>query len=260
MTVMSSTYAWRKRWRLDHERGLTRTVDAGPTAERLRALADAGWSIGAIADAAGLSRTALHGIYRGDQNRVARTTETAVLAVKMRDLIARSNRRNFVPKVGTQRRIQALLAIGWTHQDLRERSGLITAVLVSQGGKWVSRGNHDRIVALYEELWDVPGPSDITRRRSARLGYVPPQTWGDDEIDDPLAKPHLLPDKKIRSGDELVAEARLLADQPLDVAARRIGVSPSALEAALIRAGHNGLVHRLRANNPPRSTRKEWSA
>lgn len=260
MTAVSDTYLWRKQWRIDYEHGLTRMVDAAPTTERVRALVHAGWSIRAIADAAGASYTVLSAAYRGKKRWIIRGTAAAVLAVQVRDMIARSRPADFVPNVGTKRRLQALLANGWTHPELHERSGLRTSVLITQPGKWVTRRTHDAIVALYEDLWDLPGPSDVTRKRARRLGYVPPLSWDDDEIDDPSAAPYQPQESRARSRDEIVAEARRLADQPFSIAAARIGISPQTLDRALCRAGQYELARRLRDNNPPRPSQKEWTA
>lgn len=96
----------------------------------------------------------------------------------------------FVPRIGAARRIEALLALGWTHAHMRATSGVNTAVVLHQDGEWITVRNHARIVAMYDELSMTLGPSARTRGRVAKLGYAPPLAWDEEQIDNPKARPH----------------------------------------------------------------------
>lgn len=144
----------------------------------------AGMSLRAIAAAAGTSPSVISSISRGHSD------PHPALARAIGDVIpgptsaaSTGTHEPFVPRLGTNRRIQALLAIGWTHADLRNRCGLNTAVLLSQKGRWVRLSTHQTVADLYRQLAAVPGPSQRTRRRAARLGYLSPVAWDDIDRD-----------------------------------------------------------------------------
>lgn len=157
-------------------------------------LTAAGWSLRAIAAHAGvpatdLSRFVRHGadlphvvhrIMRVDPATIPQRTTPAKAGVQAEP---------FVPRIGTVRRVQALLYMGWTHADLQGRSGLRTACLLSQQGRWVTRSTHDRTAELYRALSHIPGPSDATRARARKRGYAGPADWEDIDLDEAPAKP-----------------------------------------------------------------------
>jgi hypothetical protein len=179
---MSYDAAYAKRWRLDHERGITRVVSAPEAASHVWALLGAGWSLRGIAGAAGVSANTV--IRMRDQKRVTRKCVAKVLAVHGLPCDP-SNQvtEPFVPRIGTVRRIQAMLFMGWTHAHLQARCGLRTHLLLTQPGRWVTRTTHDKIAALYDEIGMTPGPSEITRRRARKAGYVGPLSWDDIDHD-----------------------------------------------------------------------------
>lgn len=193
--------AWTKRYKLDQHRGLARTVDGDAVRLHLAALEGAGWSRRSIAAAAGISATAVCRIANG-QPTVRRAFAQAVLAV---DPAAGPPRKAsngtaqpFVPRVGTVRRIQALLALGWPHTELIARCGVRTTTLLSQQGRWVTRASHDAVAAVYRDLAATPGPSAITRRRAAALGYHSPAAWDDIDLDaEPDTDEHAAPDHDV---------------------------------------------------------------
>ena len=96
--------------------------------------------------------------------------------------------------VGVQRRLQALHAVGWSGRALAARLGMTgRAVHRYREAVNVLGSTHDRIAALYDELWDVEptGPTvGRVKAWAAAQGFLPPLAWDDDEIDDPTAAPH----------------------------------------------------------------------
>lgn len=96
---------------------------------------------------------------------------------------------------GTRRRIQALVAIGWSQSKIAARLGWTPANLSALLRR-------DRTVAataravrdLYEELWDQAPPEDThrdkiaaarARNHATKCGWLPPAAWDDDLIDIP---------------------------------------------------------------------------
>lgn len=103
----------------------------------------------------------------------------------------------YMPGCGVRRRLQALATRGWTMKEIARRYGHDSSSLsnmMCRRNKKYSYGDvHDKIAALYDELWMVPPPDDYTIKRqanlAARMGYLPPLCWDDDTIDDPYALP-----------------------------------------------------------------------
>lgn len=192
---MSTTYqsspAYHKRWRLDRELGRTRTRPATEVRAHINTLLAAHLSYRGIADLSEVSASTVHGIATGRQSTVHHDVARRILAVDVGRVYERPNRAGFVPNIGARRRIEALLAIGWRHQDITAAMGTRTTspLVLHQVGGWVARETHDAACAAYAALSMQPGPSDNTRTRAARLGYAPPLAWDDDDLDDPYAEP-----------------------------------------------------------------------
>lgn len=97
-----------------------------------------------------------------------------------------------VPAVGTQRRIRALMVLGWTSRDIAERCGWTTPQAVTElltARRFLQRSTAALVAATYEQLSMRPGPSAQNRLRAERKGWPPPLAW--DNIDDPDELPNL---------------------------------------------------------------------
>jgi len=104
------------------------------------------------------------------------------------------------PALGTQRRVQALVALGWSIRQIGLRIDLDPAFLrtvLSSNGR-VAASTADRVAALYEEL-SMSLPPELTKgerqgatraRNHARTrGWLPPLAWDDIDRDEaPAAK------------------------------------------------------------------------
>lgn len=116
-------------------------------------------------------------------------------AVKIMSVRALPPGHRLVDGTGTQRRAEALSAMGWTRKEVSRRAGLSDSTLhPSKLGKNVWFSTELAVRDVYEQLrWKVsPGrQSGPTRAIARRLGYVPPWAWKNGTIDDPLAKPLL---------------------------------------------------------------------
>lgn len=97
-----------------------------------------------------------------------------------------------VPSIGSVRRLQALMAVGWPGHYLAERLGMRQTNLPTHlKFPTIRTERAERLKALYEELLatDAVGPSDRTRRHAEMHGFLPPEAWADTDMDDPDAMP-----------------------------------------------------------------------
>jgi hypothetical protein len=110
---------------------------------------------------------------------------------------------------GSARRLQALIAIGHCqnrlasllrHFGMSESESDIARLVMPPGGMrvTVSRGMHDAICRLYDDLWDQAPPEDSPAERAASAvaralarqhDWPTPAALDDDLIDDPAYQP-----------------------------------------------------------------------
>jgi len=139
-----------------------------------------------IEAASGVSHDTIKQLLVG-QRRIARSTAVRLLAVELR-----LEGRALVDGAGTRRRLQALLRAGWSHPAMQAATGVSTKMLVRQNVTgMVTADVAERVRVVFDALSMRPGPSPITARRAAALGYLPPLAWDDDTIDDPTAQPSI---------------------------------------------------------------------
>lgn len=174
-----------KRWQYERSHGLLRLDSTSDTRRHIDILIGLGWSLRSIAGAAGCSPTTIvrirDGAAKGQKAVLARILDVDPEQVPSH----RSNqtREPFVPRIGTNRRLQALLYMGWPHSEISTRAGLQTATLLNQQGRWVTRSNHDKVAKVFAELAMKPGPSARTRGWARRFGYAGPLDWDDIDHD-----------------------------------------------------------------------------
>jgi hypothetical protein len=138
---------------------------------------------------------------RPPSRRVRTATADAILAVRMTlDDLPDAAR---VDATGTRRRIQALVAMGWSLSRLAGRSGMHRtnfSLLIHATG--VRADTARKVRELYDDLWKQAPPVASARDRisveksrawAARQGWVSPLAWDDTEIDDPSARPRGIP-------------------------------------------------------------------
>jgi transcriptional regulator with XRE-family HTH domain len=164
-------------------------VDAEPARQHVKALLAGGMSLSQIQFASGVNRTAIQVMLGEHPGRSASMQIRQGTAEKL--LRTRLNRGvsidGLVPAAGTRRRIEALVAIGYPKRDLAKRLGVTqiqTARVPLMRAEWAQQ-----VMALYEDLRDIPGPSSRARETARRRGWLPPIWWDDDSIDDPQAQP-----------------------------------------------------------------------
>jgi hypothetical protein len=227
-------------------RWTTRYTDPGPTRQHIEALRARGLGYERIGDLCGLNKEVVRGIVVGRAGRppvskVLQRTEQRILAIDLpliRDVYRMSKPGTRFPITGTRRRLQALMAIGYSQSWLCEQ------IRDSKWGNhtlWTDR--HDqvtaaiaaRVVELFDSLQLVPGPSDRARLWAARNGWPAPFDWDEEDIDDPAATPKLTGESPVtflERYEELVDlgyHDHQIAD--------RLGIQLQSLERSMYRVG-----------------------
>jgi transcriptional regulator with XRE-family HTH domain len=185
--------------------GRTPYVDAGPAREHVRALGEAGLGWKHVARLAGVSYGAMSKLLYGEQNRrlgpskrIRPDAAARILAVRVDQLADGA----IVDGTGTRRRLQALVAAGWSQARLAGRLGMLPTNFgpLILGQRQPTAGTARRVADLYDELWNVApdaasgyqaGAISRARRHAARAGWAPALAWDEDTIDDPAARPNL---------------------------------------------------------------------
>lgn len=238
-----------KQWRVDRERGIEYLVPTDEIRAHVQQLLDAGMSFRGIALTAGYkSRNSLESAL--SRRKVRRATHDRIMAIT----VASDMRRfGYVDATGSVRRLQALVAIGWPTRELAIRlggrdHGTVTDI-TSHNNQTIRRDTAERIKAVYDELWDQPGPSSESARRATTRGWLPPLAWDDDSIDDPNVGPRLDAVRKHKPSTRAYRNTAELVEDFTDLrntgstfanAAMRLGMSELALEQALYRARRQG--------------------
>lgn len=178
-------------------------VDAGPARAHVQALGRAGIGWKRAAALAGVSTGAMSKLlYGGPGNRaparrIRPQTAAAILAV--RPGAGNLAGPALVGAAGTHRRLQALVATGWSQAKLGARLGMTPANFAAMMRRGqVTASTARAAAAVYGELWNQPPPETGQREKIAAArarnhararGWVPPLAWDDDQIDRPDGRP-----------------------------------------------------------------------
>ncbi|MDR1387379.1 MAG: hypothetical protein LBJ44_07300 [Propionibacteriaceae bacterium] len=151
-----------------------------------------------MARAVGLTKEAIRKVQAG---------RTSCLNGSKADAILRLSPVDLGSPVGCQRRLRALVAVGWPALVLAGRLGrhvsAVNLVLAGRGGvdgvrrPTASAAMITAVMRLYDQIGMVdpgaggvgPGAVESARRRAAGAGWPGPLAWDDDAIDDPDACP-----------------------------------------------------------------------
>ncbi|TFD27483.1 hypothetical protein [Cryobacterium cryoconiti] len=181
-------------------------VAAGPARAHLTMLRDYGMGYKTIAAAAGVGITATRTLLYGREDykdgvqgprhgevkkQILRETAARILAVKPE--LKWLGDRIPVDGLGTTRRLQALVAIGWSQSKLEVLLGTGTTSMgrtITSDRVWASTAR--AVVDLYDELWNTPpahtAPRDrVSFQRALRYArerrWLPPMGWDDIDLD-----------------------------------------------------------------------------
>lgn len=180
-------------------------VDAAPVRAHLETLVGFGMGYRRIALMSGTSTTGVRTLLEGRPSsgprkgqlpaRTNRIKAEKILA--LRPDIALMAPGAFITARGTQRRLQALVAIGWPLSRLAARIGISSTNMSElMRSRKVTVRRHREVAALFDELWATPFPvttrvSAISRRRALTMArtrrWLPPMAW--DDLDTDLEPP-----------------------------------------------------------------------
>lgn len=232
-------------------------VDAAPAVQHLRELAAAGVGWRRAAAAAGVAGSVVYRLLYGPAARAGQplrarqSTVTAICAVPMpalRDL----GGATIVSSLGTRRRLQALAALGWSPGRLAREHDLNRQALDrALAGQPVTVRTALAVTAAYEAIGDRPAATDTpaaaagvarTRARAAAAGWAVPAAWDDDALDDPDGKP-----AQARTAGRVALDLQewlhlVQSGESPSRAARRCGVTMSAVEQAAQRSGRRDVL------------------
>lgn len=175
-------------------------TDAAPARAHVLQLRAAGMGSRRISELSSVNRSQIETLLNGRPERgtgpsrkVHRDLAAKLLAVPVpeaphRGVAARAR----IPAVGTTRRLQALVAFGWSQSYLCARLGITDSngtCLFTGKRTSVTAATARKVEALFAELQLTPGTNQRARTRGLRRGWAPPLAWDDDTIDDPAAVP-----------------------------------------------------------------------
>lgn len=188
---VTENFRYTKQLRLDHERGLQRLISAEQAAEHIQKLTEAGWLQAQIARASNVGHSHVRGIANGEHSSISPRTATRLLAVPTgpppQDC-------RFVDGTGSSRRVQALIAFGYSAVELAKLLGLAESAVgkIARAERpLVLRTTAVIISVRYRRLSRIPGPDNRARIIARRKGWHGPLAWDEQTIDDPNALPDL---------------------------------------------------------------------
>lgn len=233
-------------------------MDAAPIAAHIRHLIAAGMGRAEIAQRTGISRSGLVRILRGEQATIRADIAGRALTVQPRPVTASTVGE--VDACGTRRRLQALVAIGWSQAKLAEMLGVTPSMVAA----WLDAdrcfaSTRRRVAELYDRLWSqIPAPSpgngeSRARNYAAARGWAVPLAWDDGlgprGIDNPDAEPYTDRTPGKRSYSLTCAEIEhLIGTDSADQIAARLGYADyQNLSVILTRAGQKSLADRFKS-------------
>lgn len=239
-----SKYHAKMRYLRTTGRGVHRSPDVA--AQRITKLRNLGMSDREILAAASIVPDVLYRILRRD-GQILVGTEARILAIPHPGNRTPASHAR-IDGTGTRRRLQALVASGWTLADLGRRLEVSKAAIgqVTHGGSSsVTLRTADRVQALYAQLTNLTpaahvAAGNIKRAKAAatRRGWPDAQFWEDyeDRIDDPGFDPATA-ERAVPRAVQLAEDWAWLAEQGYTrrQAADRLGVTHAALEQAISR-------------------------
>lgn len=181
-------------------------VPAAPARAHLLALREAGVGYSQVAKLAGLSPSTVGRLlWPVDRPVPSVLAWVADAILGVRPGTARRAEQARIDGTGTARRVQALVALGWSFIDQAAAIGWGNANYRRLADADLVRPDTARAVARLYDRWSMrPAPDSVkslrARRMAARRGWVPPLAWDDDTIDDHRGRPGGAARQGARSG------------------------------------------------------------
>jgi len=163
-----------------------------------------------------------------------------------------NGRPRVVPNLGTSRRVQALVANGWSLTAIGERLGGVSKDAVhnwmtNRAGQ-VRVATHNKVRDLYDELGDRPGGNTKSAAAARRRGWAKPNQWLDPDDPDETPDPGWTP------GHVDAHDVAFLAStgETWPGLEARFGIERHSLQAVLHKAGMSDVAQRINlATNGP---------
>lgn len=229
-------------------------VDAEPVRQHVKEIQAAGIGLPRLAIAAGVGQSTLNRLIHGEPKFSRPPTRSMRPEVADRILAVSTTSGPLAGKIrvdatGTRRRLQALIFLGWTLEQLGEGIGAsATSVYRALRNETVLAERASSVADLYDRLWDkrptlVTGHDKTSaskaRKMAAERGWAPPMAWDDETIDDPDAVPEgtsleVNRVKKLPSMDELLWLLEMGESE--ESIAVRFGATVKAIRQARYRA------------------------
>lgn len=146
-----------------------------------------------ISRISGVNVASIRRLIEGEVTQVFPATERAVLSVRADSSTWRDD-KSWVSRVGAVRRIQALMALGYSGAVISRRCGRQAdwAMRVMNGREKIEERSRVALIRVYDELsMEHPAPDlyvNRTRNMAAKRGYLPPLAWDDIDNDPEPAK------------------------------------------------------------------------
>jgi len=230
-------------------------VDAAPAREHLLRLQAAGIGRRRAAELAGVPPTVVSRLLYGKaggppRERIRPGTAARILAVDPGTATPAPG--VLVDATGTRRRLQALVAAGWSQARLAGSLGMTGAnfgTMLHSGGQ-VTAARAGEVRDLYDRMWNRPPPqatrhekiaASRARSYAAGQGWPVPLGWDEEALDDPHGKPAegwRRGSRHTHRSADLTEDYRELARREgytREHAAARLGVSLTTLENAILR-------------------------
>lgn len=222
-----ASYRYMSALRLDHSRGIRRLRDAAPVLEHVQRLTANGWIVRQIAEASGVSMSAIRYVLDG-QPTMSRDRARAILNIPIGPPPADPT---IVDATGTVRRLRALACLGHTLDSIGAETGLSRwrlGRIITGKFTEIDTEAAEKIARAYRFLSTFRSDNPHTIHRARNAGWHGPLAW--DDIDDPACQPEteVLDDSKASRKPKVFADparvARLTAEGlTAEQIARRIG-------------------------------------
>jgi len=163
-------------------------VDPTPALTRLKKIRGEGWTFREIVEATGIPKSSLQRMLRDKPKFLMQSTANRIVTATRPGKAPQAR----VDATGTRRRLQALVAHGWTLTELADQldRGLANVAKLATAPGCFEHTRRE-VADLYDRLWAVEVPDGFGKRRSLTLarqrGWVGALAW--DDIDNPRAKP-----------------------------------------------------------------------
>lgn len=188
-------------------RGSTSSLPSGPARRHLLSLRLGGMPDQMILDLTKLNLSDVETVANLRCTEITASISKAILGVTFHP----SRGRAMTLGVGAQRRIRALVAMGYSVQALSELTGLSVPKLSTLPSDQVVPSEVWSVINdVYDQISMTPGPDEQVRNAAREQGWATPLAWDDDEIDDPRARPHS--PRGIRGIDEAAVYRRLCGE------------------------------------------------